>query len=200
MTVARDKPRATGWGAPLTFAVRRSGQPRLNFRFQLPESVRLIDVRRLAAAAPGAPSAVGSAAKGLARAAEAGGVIVVGAICAAPSPEGPLEVLATVTAALSDVPGPPRLDDYLSSESERSDQEVTRLSEQVTRIRRLSLEALSADQEPVPMLMIQYLVETRYGAMSMAFSTTHHEMFGPSARTLYHRIFETGFIGEAPGG
>jgi hypothetical protein len=197
--VADDRRVATGWGAPLTFAVRRPSGLRLTFRFQLPEGVRLVDIRRLAAAAPGAPSSVARAVTGLDRAAAAGGVILVGAICPPPSPDGPLEVLATVTVALSDVPGPPSLKDYLLPESERADQEVTRLSEHVTRIRRLSVEALSPEQEPVPMLMIQYLVETRYGAMAMVFSTTHHEMFGPSARTLYHRIFETGFIGEAPG-
>jgi hypothetical protein len=198
MMVAPDRRTAAGWGAPLTFAVRRPGRPRLAFRFQLPDGVRLLDVRRIAAAAPAAPSAVARAAKGLTRAVEAGGVIVVGAICPPPSLDGPLEVLATVTVALADVPGPPVLKDYLVPESERADQEITRLSEHVTRIRRLSVEALSPEQEPVPMLMIQYLVETRYGAISMAFSTTHDEMFGPSARTLYHRIFETGFIGEAP--
>jgi hypothetical protein len=196
--VADDRRLATGWGAPLTFAVERAGKAPLKFQFQLPDAVRLIDVRRLAAAAPGVPSTVARAAKGLERATAAGGVIVVGAICSPPSPDGPLQVLATVAVALSDVPGPPLLEDHLLPESERADQEVTRLSERVTRIRRLSVEALSPDQEPVPMLMIQYLVESRYGAMSMVFSTTHHEMFGPSARTLYHRIFETGFIGEAP--
>jgi hypothetical protein len=198
--VADDRRLASGWGAPLSFAVKRAGKASLRFQFQLPEGVRLFDVRRLAAAAAGAPSVVARSAKSLDRASAAGGVIVVGAICPPPSPDGPLTVLATVTVALADVPGPPLLKDYLPPESARADQALTRLSERVTRIRRLSVEALSEDQEPVPMLMIQYLVKTRYGAMSMAFSTTHPEMFGPSARTLYHRIFETGFIGEAPGG
>jgi hypothetical protein len=191
---------ADGWGAPLRFTVERPGRPTLMFRFQLPAAVRLIDVRRLAASGSGVPSSVGHAAKGLSRAAAAGGVIVIGAICTPPEPDGPVEVLATVTAALSEVAGPPRIEDHLLPESGRADQEVTRLSEQVTRIRRLSVESLSPDQEPVPMLMIQYLVQTEYGAMSMAFSTTHHEMFGPSARALYQRIFETGFIGEPSAG
>jgi hypothetical protein len=188
-----------GWGAPLRFAVERPGQPPLSFRFRLPEGVRLIDVRRLAAAA-GAPGTVARAAKGLERGAQAAGVIVIGAISPPPAPDGPVEVLATVTVALSDVPGPPRVEDYLLPQSERADQEVTRLSDRVARIRRLSVESLSAGHEPVPILTIQYLVQTEYGAMSMTFSTTHHEMFGPSARALYQRIFETGFIGEASAG
>jgi hypothetical protein len=198
--VADGRRLAGGWGAPLRFAVQRAGEAPLRFQFQLPDGVRLVDVRRLAGAARGAPSVVARSAASLDRASAAGGVIVIGAICPPPSSDGPLEVLATVTVALADVPGPPMLEDYLLPESERADQEVARLSERVTRIRRLSVEALSPDQEPMPMLMIQYLVETRYGAMSMAFSTTHPEMFGPSARTLCHRIFETGFIGDAPGG
>jgi len=199
--VTHGRRAADGWGAPLRFTVQRPARPPLLFRFQLPEGVRLIDIRRLATAAgAGAPSSVGRAAKGLSRAAEAGGVIVIGAICTPPAPDGPVEVLATVTVALSDLPEPPRIEDHLLPESERADQEVTHLSERVTRIRRLSVESLSPADEPVPMLVIQYLVHSEYGEMSMAFSTTHHEMFGPSARALYQRIFETGFIGEVSAG
>ena len=46
------------------------------------------------------------------------------------------------------------------------------------------------------MLLLQYLLETRYGALVMAFSTANQEMMGPRPRKLYDRIVETMFIGE----
>jgi hypothetical protein len=191
--------RQHGWGPQLTFPVVRAGdRPPLVFQLRLPDGVRLIDVRKLAAAARGAPAIVGRAADALDRAGEVAGVIVAAAICPKPKPDMPLEVLATVTVALSDVEGPPRVEQYLVPESERVEQEVTKMSDRVTRIRRLSAESIGPGHDPVPMLMIQYLIETQFGALAMAFSTTHVEMFGASARLLYQRIFETGFIGENP--
>jgi hypothetical protein len=191
-----------GWGPQLSFPVeRKQGKP-LVFQIRIPDSVELIDVPRLAGAARGAPATVGRAAVALERAKDAAGLIVVAALCATKlEPDSEREVLATLTVALADVTGPPPVEDYAVADSDRtvrSDREVTQISDRVTQVKRLSLEALEPGQEPTPMLTIQYLMQTRYGALIMAFSTTHKEMFGEWGRGMFRKIAEGIFIGEKP--
>jgi hypothetical protein len=191
-----------GWGPQLSFPVSRANGGRLVFQTRIPEAMELIDVPKLAGAARGAPAAVGRAAVALDRARETAGLIVCGALCKANlEPGEQREVFATLTVAFAEIDGPPRVDDFAvrdGASTVRSEREVTKLSDRATEIKRLSLEALTDDDEPVPMLTIQYLLQTRYGAMVIGFSTVHQEMFGDWGRKLFRNIVEMSFLGEKP--
>ena len=188
--------RQGGWGPQLSFEVERTvGEP-LVLQFRLPVGVALFDLQAVVGTAHGAPASVGRATDALERAGSGAGVIVLGAMCPVRKPDSDLEVLATITVALSEVEGPPVIEDHLLPESERAHQQVQRISDRVTRIQRLSSEAFDAGHEPVLMLVVQYLVETRFGALAFVFSTTHQDMFGEWARTMYREVVKTCWIGE----
>jgi len=187
-----------GWGPLLTWPVARADGAPLVFQMRLPTKVYLIDVAELADHAPGAPPFVGEARQALERGAEAAGAIVVGALCA-DQDSGERELLATVTVALSPVTGPPDVKEGLQTDGDRrSSTEVTKLSDKATEVKRLIAETVPGQAEPVPILMMQYLIETRYGAVTMAFSTTNTDMFGTFGRSMFRKTAEMGFIGERP--
>jgi hypothetical protein len=73
---------------------------------------------------------------------------------------------------------------------------VTKLSDKVIQVKRLIAETVPGQADPVPILMMQYLIETRYGAVTMAFSTTNTDMFGTFGRSMFLKVVETGFIGD----
>lgn len=182
-----------GWGRPLTFEVERTlGRP-LVLQFRLPVGVALLDLKRLSGTATGAPASVGRASDALARARSSAGVIVLGAMCPAPKPDTELELLATLTVAFSEVAGPPVIEDQVPPGVK---QQVERISDKVTRIQRLSAEALEPEQEPVLMLVVQYLLQTQFGALGFNFSTSNPEMFGQWARQMYRELVKTCWIGE----
>jgi hypothetical protein len=188
--------RQGGWGPQLKFGVERAVGKPLVLQFRLPDGVALFDLQAMIRTARGAPASVGRAADALERVGSAAGVIVLGAMCAARKPDSDLEVLATMTVSLSEVAGPPVIEQHLLPDSERAHQQVERISNKVTRIQRLSSEALEAGHEPALMLVVQYLVQTQFGALAFAFSTTHEDMFGEWARTMYRKVVETCWIGE----
>jgi hypothetical protein len=190
--------REGGWGPLLTFPVQRPEGKPLVFQMRLPIDHQLVDVPSIARGAVGAPAVLADQTSALERASEAAGVIVVGALCPVSEGAGAPDVLATITVALSDVAGPPTLDTSSGYESPTSHREVTKLADKVTRIKRLSAEPVAGRDEPVAMLTLQYLIETRYGAIVMAFSTTRQDMLGGFGEGLFEKIMATGFIGEGP--
>ena len=188
--------REGGWGPLLTFPVKRPGGEPLVFQMRLPVGHQLLDVPTMARSAVGAPAALAAETDALELASEAAGVIVIGALCPVSEGAGEPDVLATITVVLSDVAGPPSVEEGSGYESPRSHREVTKLSDKVTRIKRLSAEPVEGSDEPMAMLTMQYLIETRYGAVVMAFSTTRQDMFGGFGEELFEKIMATGFIGE----
>jgi hypothetical protein len=190
--------REGGWGPLLTFPVPGSEGKPLVFQMRLPIDHELVDVPSLARATTGAPAVLADQAAALERASNAAGVVVVGALCPTSNDDGEPDVLATITVALSDVAGPPTVEEGSGYESPRSHREVTKLSDKVTRIKQLSAEPVAGRDEPVAMLTLQYLIETRYGAIVMAFSTTRQDMLGGFGEGLFEKILATGFIGEGP--
>ena len=188
--------REGGWGPLLTFPVKRPGGEPLVFQMRLPVGHQLLDVPTMARSAVGAPAALAAETDALELASEAAGVIVIGALCPVSEGAGEPDVLATIAVVLSDVAGPPSVEEGSGYESPHSHREVTKLSDKVTRIKRLSAEAVQGSDEPMAMLTMQYLIETRYGALAMAFSTTRQDMFGGFGEELFEKIMATGFIGE----
>jgi len=185
-----------GWGPLLTWPVARPEGTPLVFQLRLPTGVELIDMDTLAGSANGAPEFVGDGKQALQRGSEAAGAIVVGALCGTQD-TGEREVLATVTVALSDVTGPPDVEAGTETDGDRrSHTEVAKLSDKVTLVKRLIAETVPGQAEPVAILVMQYLIETRYGALTMAFSTTNTDMFGDFGRSMFLKVVETGFIGD----
>jgi hypothetical protein len=190
--------RKGGWGPQLTWPVPRADGAPLVFQMRLPAKVQLIDVDKLAESAEEAPEFVTEGRTALARGAEALGAIVVGALCGT-ADDGEREVLGTVTVALAGVTGPPDLNEGVEVDgNRRTHTTVIKLSDRATEIKRLIAETVPDRAEPVPMLMMQYLIETRYGALTMSFSTANTDMFGEFGRSMFLKITETGFIGEKP--
>jgi hypothetical protein len=190
-----------GWGPLRSWPVPRSGGDPLVFQVRIPLALELIEVPQLARHAPAAPAVVGAATIALERAADTAGVVVVGALRPTTVPESERQALATMTVAFSEITGPPAVEDFLPADSDqtrKADVQVTKLSDKVTRVKRLSVESLGEGFEPVPMLLIQYLMETRYGALIVAFSATDLEMMGEWGRKLYRQITDTMFVGERP--
>jgi len=130
------------------------------------------------------------------------GIVLIGALRPSDVPEAERPVLATLTVAFSEqVKGPLSAVDFPIPDSDhttQSHQEVTKLSDKATLVTHGSREALGEGMDPVLVMMWQYLLETRFGALVMAFSTANEEMMYPRPCKLYERIVESMFIGEEP--
>jgi hypothetical protein len=190
-----------GWGPQLSWPVPRAEGKPLVFQMRLPAGMQLIDVAELANGAQGAPGSLARTTAALTTGAEAAGAIVVAAICPVVEAGQTPDVVATVTVALSDLPDLPAPHEGLTEDSDDSTRgrtEVEVLSDGVTRVERLSVESRGDGHDPVPMLVVQYLIKTRYGAISMAFTTTRDGMFSERGRWLFREVMKSGFIGEQP--
>jgi hypothetical protein len=191
--------RQGGWGPLLSFPVQRSDLPPLVFQMRLPLTTQLVDLDRVVGEAPDAPELARQGQAAIARAAGPAGTILVGTLCGQRS-DGGIDVLGTVTVALAEGNEDWRLPDS----GETDDREarvltmVTRLSDAVAQIRQLMVVDLPGHAEPTPMVILQYLVRSRYGPMSMTFGSTHPGMLSEEGRSFFAKIFETGFIGERP--
>jgi len=80
----------------------------------------------------------------------------------------------------------------------RTSTQVTMLSDTATQVRRLIATQVPGQADPVPMVVMEYLMESRFGALAVAFSTTHSGMMGEFGSGWFRKIVETGFIGERP--
>lgn len=193
--VHRDK----GWGPLQTWPVPRGEDPPLVFQMRLPLRMELVDLDTLAESAPGAPESVARGVDEIAGVAKTAGLIVVGAL-REPQDDGSTEILATITAAFQSLAGPPDVDELVGDASDDVRPAVIeQLSDLVTRIDRLTRYLPPGEDEAHPHAIVQYLIQSRYGALVMAYATTHPGMiFGEDGRGLFLMITETGFIGERP--
>jgi hypothetical protein len=189
-----------GWGALQTWPVTREGRDPLVFQMRLPLTMELIDIGALAVNAPGAPQSVEQGALEIAQVAPTGGIILTGALRET-KPDTPPEILATMTVAFSDIAGPPDVDAHLGPDAadDVRPPEVEKLSDRATRISRLQRVLPPGADELWPLLTIQYLIQSRYGAVAYAYATTRPGMiFGEGGRGLFRMITEGGYIGERP--
>lgn len=188
-----------GWGPLQTWPVPREGKDPLVFQMRLPLTMELLDIGTLAANSPGAPESVEQGALEIAQVARVGGLILTGALRET-KPDTPPEVLATMTVAFSDIAGPPDVDAHLAdADGDVRPPEVEKLSDRATRISRLQSVLPPGAEELSPLLTIQYLIQSRYGAVAYAYATTRPSMiFGDGGRGLFRMITEGGYIGERP--
>jgi hypothetical protein len=181
---------------PCAWPVPRAGATPLLFALEPPPGIDLVELSALTAAAPAAPAALAGGSRRLRSAADDAGVFLMAAICNRPAPGERREVAATVTIALTAAcDGDP----MPGAGSGGEDAQVEVLSEQATRITRV---------KPLPqaqsglVLLVQYLLRTRYGVLAMTFSTVRADMMGTWGLSLFEAIMRTGFLGEpgeAPG-
>jgi hypothetical protein len=189
-----------GWGPLQSWPVLREGKDPVVFQMRLPLTMELVDIGVLAANSPGAPPSVEQGALEIAQVAPVGGIILTGALRET-KPEAPPEILATMTVAFSDIAGPPDVDAHIGSDAAEDVRppEVEKLSDRATRISRLQRVLPPGADELWPLLTIQYLIQSRYGAVAYAYVTTRPEMiFGEGGRGLFRMITEGGYIGERP--
>lgn len=192
--------RKGGWAPAQTWPVPREGGEPLVFQMRLPLGLELIDIATLAANAPGAPDIVRQGAAAIAQTAAPAGVIVTGAL-RRPAQDGTAEVIGTVTVAHSDVAGPP---DAAALQPDDADQDVRppqveQLSAGAVRVTRLRAVTPQEGSEPAPMLTVQYMLQTRFGALTFVWGTTQPELvFSGEGRELFLKITETGYIGTQP--
>jgi hypothetical protein len=187
-----------GWGPLQSWPVPREGKDTLVFQMRLPLTMELVDISALAANSPGAPASVEQGALEIAQVAPLGGLIVTGALRET-KPDTPPEILATMTVAFSDVAGPPNVDDLLGPDADDDVRppKIEQLSDRATRISRLGQVMPPGAEEASPLLTIQYLIQSRYGAVAYAYATTVPGMiFGDGGRGLFRMITEGGYIGE----
>jgi hypothetical protein len=188
-----------GWGRLQTWPVPREGKDPLVFQMRLPLDMELIDIGTLAANSPGAPESVEQGALEIAQVASVAGLILTGALRQS-KPDAEPEILASMTVAFSEIAGPPDIDTHLAGADEDvRPPEVEKLSDRATRISRLQRVLPPGDEELSPLLTVQYLIQSRYGAVAYAYATTRPGMiFGGGGRGLFRMITEGGFIGERP--
>ena len=189
-----------GWGPLQSWPVAREGEDPLVFQMRLPLTMELVDIGALAANAPGAPHAVEQGALEIAQVAPVAGLILTGALRETKPDTAPV-ILGTMTVAFSDLPGQPGLDGLLGADADDDVRppKVERLSDRATRISRLGRVVAPGADEASPLLTIQYLIQSRYGAVAYAYATTRPQMiFGGGGRGLFRMITEGGYIGERP--
>jgi len=192
--------RASAWAPARSWPVARANGEPLVFKIRLPVEIELVDVATLARSADGAPPIVAEGAAELERVAGPAGLVVVGALRPCDVPEAQRDVLATLTVAFAEqIKGPPSAADFrVTGPDGESHDHVTKISDKATLITRGRRESLGEGMEPVRISTWEYLLETSFGALVMAFSTTRLDMAYPVPRKLYDSIVETGYIGEEP--
>jgi hypothetical protein len=191
--------RQGGWGPLLSFPVERDGLSPLVFQMRLPLTTQLVDLDRLVDEAPDAPELARQGQAAIARATGPAGTIVVGTLCGQRSDEG-VDVLGTLTVALAEGGEDWRLPDSgkTNDPEGRVSTVVTRLSDAAAQIRQLMLVDLPGRAEPTPIVVLQYLVRSRYGPLSITFGSAHPGMLGEEGHNYFAKVFETGYIGERP--
>ncbi|HZC52518.1 MAG TPA: hypothetical protein VE441_08485 [Mycobacterium sp.] len=194
---AEEEFRKGGWGPLRTFPAARADGAPLVFQLRIPVAIELVELGEQPESVPGARELArrGAAALGLTET-----PVLIGALVPKQA-DASGELLATLTVSLPDLPWPPELNEADEHDAEGrpvANIEVTRLSEKAIRVKRLSVQLPEEGREPLPELMIQYFIQTRYGPVSMVFCTNHAEMFGNWGRELFQKIMLAGYLGERP--
>jgi hypothetical protein len=184
------------WTTKYQWPVRRASGGELVLSLRVPPVTRVVDVADLADRAAGAPAGIRGQAQTLRAMVQApGGIICAAAFVAR---EDPADLAATLTASLAEgvtgVPDPAELGASVAGETLRRD--VRRIGERAVVVDQLSVLPAEPGETPTPMLLMQYLLETRYGALSLAFNTSDVGMITQNGRTIFLDIAATSWIGE----
>jgi hypothetical protein len=80
----------------------------------------------------------------------------------------------------------------------KSEQDYVQISDRMTRIHRISGESQGEGKEPLPVLLIEYLWQSKYGLVTMAFATTRLDFMSEQARAIFDTMRQMAYIGEEP--
>jgi hypothetical protein len=188
------------WGTHYIFPVPWSGAHPLVFEVRAPDGVEMVDAVALVKNARGAPAWIGDALDGLEQAVQTPGVVVIAALRGTADPEPQREVVATLTVTFAEPEGPFDIETYLPKDSAstiKSEQDYHQLSDTAWRIHRISGESQGEGSEPLPVLLIEYVWQTKHGLVTVAFATTRVDMMGDKPRELFDQIWQTAYIGES---
>lgn len=189
------------WGTHYVFHVQWSGPHPLVFEMRAPDGLEMVDAVALAKDARGAPAWIGDALTGLEQAVQTQGVVVIGALRGTADPEPQREVVATLTVTFAEPEGPFDIETYMPTDSPstiKSEQDYHQLSDTAWRIHRISGESQGEGNEPLPVLLIEYVWQTKHGLVTLAFATTRVDMMGDKPRELFDQIWQTAYIGVEP--
>jgi hypothetical protein len=186
-----------GWGTRVERRVRRGSSEPLYFVFHLPNDARCIDVADLAAAAQGAPAWLDGAEGALRDVARESGAFLMGAIC---DQGDPTDVLFTITGLFSELPDAPALAvPDPPAPGEKATQEVEEISPSITRVERMTAITPPGAETPTGAVLLElYLIQTDFGGLALAFSTSHNGMFGPTGTKFFRGIVDRYWLGETP--
>jgi hypothetical protein len=169
-----------GWGAPLTWATRSRAGDRLAFSLRLPLGWRTSELIE-----PGGEATASGAGRSLGAWAKLPGAITAQRLALVlPLPAGRrFPVLATLIATLGAVEGSPA--DGLSGEGART---VTVSGLEGVRLR--AVRGIAGAGASVSILVVQHLLATRYGALSVAFSAPQAP-FHEKLERLFDQVAQT---------
>lgn len=180
----RDIRERAGWGPRLTWPVTGAGEGELLFALRIPLEWKTVDALDRP---PGEPGSLNQVMTALARSVDAAGVIAAQCIFRMAGEHAP--VFATVTAARADVAGPPP-ESVPGAEVERASLPVGG----GVRVKRTREAELVPGRDPMPVLIVQYLLETGHGALALTFTTPQHAIFDEFAE-LFEKIAQTAWLG-----
>jgi hypothetical protein len=210
---------ASEWSRPRSWSVPRSEGEPLVFQLRLPFDIELVDIPSPTEAGPAvvavagrdspgegqvagatALTVVARAATELGQLAGPAGLVLIGALRPSDVPEAERQILATLTVVFAEkIKGSPSEKDFRvpgSEQTVKSSHTVLKVSDRATLITGANMESTGEGIDPVLMMFEQYLLETRYGALMMAFCTANEQGMPGKAGSLYRHITETGFLGE----
>ena len=190
LKIARDPEaywRSQGWGPKLTFLVTSADEP-LVLTLRVPVDWESIDVLNMPADVAATPGSMAQALANLGRLVEATSVITILGIVRAIEREGQADthLFATVTIALTDVPGPAP-ESIPGAEVEPVEFKHPHGDYQGVRVRQVQIRAVVPDQPAMSFLTVRYLIETDHGRLAIAFATPQHDVFAKLAG-LFDRI------------
>jgi len=183
-----------GWGTKIQRRVPRSGGEPLHFQIRLPNDARCIEVSDLAAAAQNAPAWLEGRSEALRDVGRQAGAVLVGAVC---DQSDPTDVLLTITVVFSEQVDGPAMQVSEPAPGEKVIQRVERISDTETRVKRTSAVTLEPGADPIGLLVDEYLIQTGFGGLAIAFSTTHNGMLGGRGQGFFRAILKTLWLGDA---
>jgi hypothetical protein len=169
----------SGWGPKLTFlASGTHGEP-LVLTLRVPLDWETCDVLNMPAEVAATPGSMAQAMASVAKVVDSAGAITVLGMTLPVKREGEPDVnlLATMTIALADAPGPPP-ESMSGAEVEPVEFRYGgRSAYRGVRIRQEQRRDNVPSQPPIPFLIVQYMLECEHGRLVITFATPQMDVF-----------------------
>ena len=193
-----------GWGPGRSWPVPRSAAPPLVFTVRLPVvAFQLLEVsgqEELSAICSPAPAEIVQGAADLDQAVGAAGIVVRGVMHGQREDVAGGEFRVVLVVAFSEADGALTVENLTRPQQRaNSSTSAEKVSDRATLITHVTREPDDEHGQPVVTLMEQYLLQSQFGPLVMAFSTADQAMITPWGRKLYEQIVETSSIWDESG-